>query len=316
VTGFILAAGFGTRLKPLTDHVPKALVPVCGIPLLKRAHDFFSANGFDRIAVNSHHHPEQVQDFITDAKLDCVIFHEAGKIRGTGGALFFARDFLADEEYFCVANVDIVATLDLRSLFGAFVNMSCGAGLVSIVSTRGTLWYDAETKDYIGARSEQSGVPGGCRGEPRGAEFMGIAFYKKEIINLLTAEDFSILPVWKRCREQGMSVKIIEAKPDYWIDLGTPATLAGIHFDVLDEKCRLAVPEHLIVDGKKKKACPRSFDMSLRERLGPYSWVDAPFMPSSCEISRSIIFSDAVVPEHAIVKNSLFTKYGAISFGS
>jgi NDP-sugar pyrophosphorylase family protein len=316
VIGFILAAGFGTRLKPLTDHVPKALVPVCGEPMLKRAYDFFIAGGVTKIAVNSHHHPEQIRDFVTTRNLACTIFHEEGKIRGTGGALYFAKEFLANDEYFCVANVDIITSFDMKALFDAFVKLRCCAGLVSAVSKRGTVWYDADTKEYIGARSEQAKFSGGCRGEPAGAEFTGIAFYKREFLDLLSDTDFSILPVWKRCQEQGMPVKIIEVEQTYWIDLGTPANLAAIHFDMLDGKCKMPVPENLLVDRKAKKAYPRSFDASTVKKLGTYSWIDAPSIPDSSRISRSVVFDDAVIPENTTIKNSLITKYGVISFGS
>ena len=316
MTGFILAAGFGTRLKPLTDHVPKALIPVCGEPLLKRAYDFFIANGITTIAVNSHHHSEQIRDFISVRKLDCAIFHETEKIRGTGGALYFAKEFLAKEECFCIANVDIIASFDLKALFDAFAEQHCSAGLVSVPSKHGTVWYDADTKEYIGARSEQSALPGGCRGEPAGAEFLGIAIYKKEFLDLLDEKDFSILPVWERCQQQGMAVKIIEARPAYWIDLGTPANLASIHFDVLDGKCDMSVPEKLIIDRKSKKAYPRSFASSVVKNLGAYSWIDAVAIPDSSRISRSVVFSDAVVPENISIKNSIVTKYGVLSFGS
>lgn len=314
--GFILAAGFGTRLKPFTDHVPKALVSVCGEPLLKRAYDFFIANGITTIAVNAHHHSEQIRDFISVRGLDCTIFHEAEKIRGTGGALYFAKRFLSKDEYFCVANVDIIASFDLKALFDAFVELRCSVGLVSVPSKRGTVWYDADTKEYFGARSEMSALPEGCGGEPACAEFLGITFYKKEFLDLLTENDFSILSVWKRCQQQGMSVKIIEAGPAYWIDLGTPANLASIHFDVLDGKCDMAVPEKLLVDRKAKKAYPRSFSASMVENLGAYSWIDALSIPDSSRISRSLVFSDAVVPENTDIRNSIVTKYGVISFGS
>jgi mannose-1-phosphate guanylyltransferase len=316
VIGFILAAGFGTRLKPLTDHIPKALVPVCGEPMLKRAYDFFVANGITKVAINSHHHPEQINEFIASRKIDCTVFHEEGKIRGTGGALYYAKEFLAKDEYFCVANVDIMASFDLKVLFDAFMKLRCSAGLVSTASKRGTVWYDADTKEYMGARSEQSQLPGGCRGEPAGAEYTGIAFYKKEFLDLLTEQDFSILPVWKRCQERGLPVKIIEAGHAYWIDLGTPANLAKIHFDVLDGKCDMTFPEDMRVDRKTKKAYPRSLNTLTVNNLGEYSWIDAQSIPDSSRISRSIVFSDAVIPENTDIKNTIVTKHGVIPFGS
>ena len=95
LTGFILAAGFGTRLRPLTDHLPKALISVCGKPLLQRALEFYENNRVKPIGVNSHHFPEFIKSFKNNSAIPFELFHETGAIRGTGGALLFAREFLA-----------------------------------------------------------------------------------------------------------------------------------------------------------------------------------------------------------------------------
>ncbi len=310
--GFILAAGFGTRLRPITDHIPKALVPVCGEPLLGRAIDFLRAQGMERIAVNAHHHPDQMEAFLHSGKQGCAFFHETGRIRGTGGALYFAKEFLALDDAFCVANVDIVAAVDLRKLRAAFSDLNCSAGLVAIPCDNGTVLYNAQSKDYIGARSEaSSGVyePGG-RGA--GAEFLGIAFYKREMLAVLDEADFSVLPVWKRMQGTGMSVKIVETPPVYWKDLGTPSGLAAIHFDALDGTCEMRVPPNLVVDKEGKRAYPRSLDPAIAARLGPYSWVDTDVIPATATLSRTVVFKDAAISEGTVLKNAIVTSYGVI----
>jgi NDP-sugar pyrophosphorylase family protein len=315
VTGFILAAGFGTRLRPITDHIPKALVTVCGIPLLQRWYDLFRAAEFSRIAVNSHHHPGQIDTFIKDGGLDCAVFHETGKIRGTGGALYFAKDFLGQDDYFCVANVDIIAAIDLVAMAATFKNLDCSAGLVTVGSKRGAVWYDKDSLDYAGARSEQTAAPLGREGGLLGAEFLGITFYKREFLDVVDGEDFSILPVWSRAQAKGHAVKIIDAGDAYWIDTGSPGKLARVHFDALDGTNTVAIPAHLKIDLESKIAYPESPVPSVAGNLGPYSWIECSKVPDSAAISRSVVFRDAVVPENAMIQNSLVTKHGVISFG-
>ena len=96
--GFVLAAGFGTRLRPLTDHIPKALVPVCGKPLLARSLAFLRGHGVTEIAVNSHYLADKIESFRREQKECFSLFHEEGNIRGTGGALYFAGEFLSGDE--------------------------------------------------------------------------------------------------------------------------------------------------------------------------------------------------------------------------
>lgn len=312
--GFILAAGFGTRLRPLTEHIPKALVPVCGRPLLGRSIDFFRRHGIERIAVNAHHHPDRIKTFLDSQGGRCVIFHETGRIRGTGGALHFARGFLGTDDVFCVANVDIIAAIDLGAVWREFLKLDCEAGLVAMPSDRGTVWYRKRDREYIGARSEDAAAAQHGGDGALEAEFLGIAFYKKQMLNVLRQADFSILPVWKRMQKTGMSVKIVETCPVYWNDLGTPAKLAAIHFDVIDGTCGLDVPQDIVVDPAGKRAYPRSWKPEVAAALGPYSWVEADAVPLSSSLSRVVVFRGAVVPDNASLHSAIVTPYGVIPF--
>lgn len=312
--GFILAAGFGTRLLPLTEHMPKALMPVCGVPLLKRVHDYFRANGIERIALNSHHHPEQVARLVASDFPGVKMFLEQGLIRGTGGAFVFARDFLASDEAFCVANVDIITNADLKGLGREFLKRQCSAGLVAAPSRNGTILYDAATHEYV--RTRTSKTPDG-RGtadtRPESADFIGIAFYRKEFLSLLSDDDFNIVPVWSRAQEKGMAVTVLETGPVYWNDVGTPRALARVHFDVLDCRIDLPVPAALHVDTTGKKAYPASFGEDQVRRVGRYAWIDAAAIPPETTFSNAIVFEDAVVPDGVHIDDAIVTKYGVIS---
>jgi NDP-sugar pyrophosphorylase family protein len=314
VIGFILAAGFGTRLLPLTKHVPKALVPVCGVPLLKRVHDYFRANGIERIALNVHYHPDMVAKLVASDFPNMRMFHEKDTIRGTGGALVFARDYLASDDVFCVANVDIITNADLIGLGREFLKRQCSVGLVVAPSQNGTILYDAKTHEYVRTRSTETPDGRGATAAPlESADFIGIAFYRKEFLSVLSEDDFSIVPVWSRAHESGMVVTVLETGPVYWSDVGTPRVLAQAHFDVLDCRIDLQVPAAMHVDKKDKKAYPVSFGADQKQRVGAYTWIDAAGIPPETTFSKTVVFADADIPGGLHIENAIVTKHGVIS---
>lgn len=113
----IFAAGLGTRLRPLTDTMPKALVPVCGKPLLAHVIEKLAASGYDDIVVNVHHFSEQIKDYLAshDFGVKVSISDETSLLLETGGAIAHARPLLeASSQPFLVHNVDIISDLDLE----------------------------------------------------------------------------------------------------------------------------------------------------------------------------------------------------------
>ena len=113
----IFAAGLGTRLRPLTDTMPKALVPVCGKPLLAHVIEKLAASGYDDIVVNVHHFSGQIKDYLAthDFGVKVSISDETSLLLETGGAIAHARPLLeASSQPFLVHNVDIISDLDLE----------------------------------------------------------------------------------------------------------------------------------------------------------------------------------------------------------
>ena len=127
--GMILAAGFGTRLRPITNTLPKPLVPLRNKPLIAYAVENYLRAGVGEIVVNLHHLPDLIERYLRDT-FDCTFhFSREEKILGTGGALKRVRHLLDDEEFFLVngdtiqsppfeamrrARGNAVATLSLR----------------------------------------------------------------------------------------------------------------------------------------------------------------------------------------------------------
>ncbi|MGZ5210497.1 MAG: nucleotidyltransferase family protein, partial [Kaistella sp.] len=112
----IFAAGKGTRLKPFTDHHPKALAKVNGVPLLERNIKYLQSYGINDFVINIFHFGEQIVQFLKDkdnfgAKIE--ISDEKDELLETGGGLVFARRFLDFGEDFLILNADILTDLNI-----------------------------------------------------------------------------------------------------------------------------------------------------------------------------------------------------------
>lgn len=116
----LLAAGLGTRLRPITDHVPKCLVEVGGRTLLDRWLDAFAAAGVDEVLVNTHHLAERVAEHVARRRgMPVVRLAHEPVLLGSAGTLVANRDFVEHEDMFLVANVDNLTDFDLEVLIDA-----------------------------------------------------------------------------------------------------------------------------------------------------------------------------------------------------
>lgn len=138
---FILAAGLGTRLKPLTDTTPKALIPVLGTPLIEILIKRLIANGCDEAVVNVHHFAQQIVDFLQEKHHFGITIHisdESAQLLETGGAIKKAGRLFSDDSPFLVHNVDILHHLDLQAFYRQYAHQ---AEAVLLVSQRDTQRY-------------------------------------------------------------------------------------------------------------------------------------------------------------------------------
>ena len=116
----IFAAGLGTRLKPLTDHMPKALVSVDGKPLLERVIGKLAGADFDHIVVNVHHFSRQIIDFLhqhDNFGLDIQVSDETDALLDTGGGIKKAQQLFDPRYPILIHNVDILSNLDLDRFY-------------------------------------------------------------------------------------------------------------------------------------------------------------------------------------------------------
>jgi mannose-1-phosphate guanylyltransferase len=114
---FLLAAGVGSRLKPITDTIPKCMVPIAGQPLLGRWLDALADAGVDEVMVNLHHLASTVVDYVATRPGPPTVrlFYEP-ELLGSAGTLADNRSWINGEEFFLVCNADNLTTFDLGSL--------------------------------------------------------------------------------------------------------------------------------------------------------------------------------------------------------
>jgi mannose-1-phosphate guanylyltransferase len=114
---FLLAAGHGTRLRPLTDKIPKCLVPIRGVPLLKIWFDLCSNSGIDELLVNIHAHAGTVADFAQQHSNGIrVTIVEEETLMGSAGTLAVNRDWVKNEESFWILYSDVLTRADLNAM--------------------------------------------------------------------------------------------------------------------------------------------------------------------------------------------------------
>lgn len=140
----IFAAGIGKRLRPLTEEMPKALVPVNGKPILEHIILKLKAAGFHHVVINIHHFGQQIIDFLVandNFGIKIQISDERDYLLDTGGGLKKAAGILDSNEPFLVHNVDIISNIDLKALYDYHINKNGNSLATLLVSERETSRY-------------------------------------------------------------------------------------------------------------------------------------------------------------------------------
>ena len=226
--GFILAAGLGTRLRPLTNDRPKALVEINGVTLLERTIRRLEAANVKHIVVNVHHFADKVIDFIKSHTWQAAIdiSDERELLLDTGGGLKKASALFSGRENVLVHNVDILSDIDLCEVErqhreqGNLVTLC-----VSRRTTKRMLAFD-ESGQLIG-RAENL-PPAAKSRNPMNLAFSGISVVSPELFALLPEADhpYPVIDEYIRLSHEGYRIGSYVHSPDHWLDVGKPETLA------------------------------------------------------------------------------------------
>jgi MurNAc alpha-1-phosphate uridylyltransferase len=237
----ILAAGYGTRLRPLTDRLPKALVPVDGVPMLERVARRLLAAGADRIVVTASHLAGQVEAFVGAAAWAdrATVSVEPGAPLETGGGIRQAAALLTPGAPFAVHNADLLTTVDVADLWARHAASDALATLaVAAPETDRTLLVD---DDGLAGFSNQgtARTVRQTRGDIREVDFCGVHACSPALRAVLAAEPravFSVMDVYLREAARGVRVDVWDggAAPHRFLDVGTPERLAEAHAAVAE----------------------------------------------------------------------------------
>lgn len=228
---FLLAAGLGTRLRPLTNNRPKALVEVNGVPLLKINIDNLVRQGFSRIVVNTHHFSEMVVNYIKERSWDAeiLISDESDMLLDTGGGLKHASKLFLPDEPILIHNVDILSRINFAELLSQHShNMNFATLVVSQRETSRYLLFNQE-KQLIGWQNKATGETK-WTSEPTEhfdcMAFSGIAVINPQLLELLPEADhpYPIVPSYLEISKHHRISYFIYKKED-WLDVGKPETL-------------------------------------------------------------------------------------------
>lgn len=219
----ILSAGFGTRLRPLTDNIPKALIMFNGRPMIENVILKLINFGITDIVVNTHHLSEKIADYFSSRKFDAsvTLIHEE-RILGTGGGIKNARKNLEDSGDFLVHNVDVDTDLDLNEMYKFHEENNAIATLaVQKRETSRPLIIDSKN-NLIGRTIYNEDLIYGKTPFPLSKiAFSGIHILSSRIFNFFPAfENFDIISFYMELNVSTENIVVYDIGNCYWRDLG------------------------------------------------------------------------------------------------
>lgn len=244
VVGMVLAAGFGTRLRPLTDVLPKPAVPVGGLPLLQFALARLRAAGAARAVVNAHHLPDELSRVAGEASRGAGVAVSISRepvIAGTGGALREARSLLGDARAFVLWNGDVLFDLDLAAVVARHRASGALATMVLAPMPPGATYATVDVDRSMAVRRIAGHGPGGEGLTP--LHFTGVHVLSPALLDRVPASPFACdvnRHVYPPLLERGQ-VRA-EVAGGYWNDLGTPARYLQANLDLLAGAATVALP--------------------------------------------------------------------------
>jgi NDP-sugar pyrophosphorylase family protein len=238
----VLAAGAGTRLHPLTDRIPKALIDVGGRPLLARVIDRLVGAGATRLIVNTHHHEAQIATWLehhAPPDVEVVLSREPDGPYDTGGGLLAAAPLFARAGPFLLHNVDVLSRIPLDTLLQMHRN-GCGQAGNRLLATvavqardsrrrllfdrQGLLGWENRGHDGTVVATEHARDP---EGPLERWSFTGIHVIEPRMLGLCDRTGvFSIIAWYLDLVRRGYRIAAADMSAHEWIDVGTPERLS------------------------------------------------------------------------------------------
>jgi NDP-sugar pyrophosphorylase family protein len=314
--GFILAAGFGTRLWPLTEDRTKAAIPFLNRPLINYSAEYLASHGIRDIIVNLHHQPESIRRALGDgSQLGVNITYSLEEqILGTSGAIDLFREYLSDDD-FVVINGKIITDIDLAAAIAAHRERRALATLVlrensvrehfSIVEVdeQGLITRFAGFPEPAasGASTEASSAQGfAAKPEPAPLMFTGIQILSPRIFEYIPRDCFShsTIHVYPPAIEAGERI-IAHISNAAWFEMSTLARYleANLLFMRKRDQAVLAGEGCLIEDGANVQDCVL-WDRVLVER--------------GARVNRSVVGDGVRIPAETVIEHAVVVRRNGV----
>ncbi len=229
---FLPAAGLGERLRPVTNHLPKPLLPILGEPVIGIILGKLTSICEGKIGVNLHYKPESIRDWFRHSPYaGRVTFFPEESLLGTGGALKNAEHFLAGG-HFVVHNADILLDISFSKLVAAHFAAN---NIATLATHRHPVLSNVVIDEEDCVRDVEN--PGESRPDPsrqaRKVAYTGVAVYSPDILRFLPSGVSHATTAWLAAARAGYKVRTVDFTGSYWSDVGNPATYAAAVLDAL-----------------------------------------------------------------------------------
>jgi NDP-sugar pyrophosphorylase family protein len=227
----VLAAGLGTRLRPLTNDRPKALVELNGRTLLEITLTRLKGFGVGEVIINTHHFADRLVDYLASNNnfgMQIAVSREE-VLLDTGGGLKQAAWFLkSSNEPFLLHNVDVVSNIDFARML-AFHHSNSALATLAVQPRDSSRYLLFDHRNELTGRRIKNSLPEIARPSEHQHPFAfcGIHIISPRLLDLITEDGvFSIIPPYLRFAAAGEKIVAFRADEYYWRDLGTPEHLA------------------------------------------------------------------------------------------
>ncbi|MEZ4235355.1 MAG: nucleotidyltransferase family protein [Myxococcota bacterium] len=293
-TAFVLAAGLGTRLRPLTEHRPKPLVPVCGVPLLAYSLANCAVHGLRDVIVNAHWLHEQIEAWAGEREgVRVTVSTERPDILGTGGGLVAVADQLA--ERFAVLNADVLHDVDLTALLDA---VPAGGAAMALRPDPDAARYGVVAADAEGVVVQLTSVAQAeAAGEvARDTHFTGIHAMDRAALAHVPAGFACIVRTAYKALVPARKVRGVRY-PGLWLDAGDPAAYLDANLEVL--RTAPALP----LDPFARAAWARTGGREVGDAaiVRGATVQGAAWIGAGAEIGAGAVLEDCVIGEGAVV---------------
>jgi mannose-1-phosphate guanylyltransferase len=294
----VLAAGLGTRLRPLTFELPKPMVPVLDRPVMAHIVDLLERHGYDEVIANLHYFPDTIRDYFGDR----LTYREEPELLGTAGGVRNCADFL-DGDTFLIISGDALTDIDL----GAFVARHKQAGGIGTLAVKRV----ENTREFGVVLHDADGRITGFQEKPDPAEALsdlgncGIYLFEPEIFDYFPREPFVdwANDVFPALLANDVPFHIHEIG-EYWNDVGSLQELKEGTFDALRGELRLDVPGEAVAEGVRIGEGTALSDATLIE---PPVWIGSDVrIGAGVRLQGPIAIGDgAVIGDGAALKDSV-----------